>query len=87
MSHGVEVVFPRARNPAMRRVWVPLMFLSALLTLGPRATPADESAKAKASAGETTLRFEVTLAKGLLEAPTDGRLLVVLGRGGVFRPS
>jgi hypothetical protein len=58
------------------------MFLSALLTLGPRATPADESAKAKASASETTLRFEVTLAKGLLEAPTDGRLLVVLGRGG-----
>jgi S-formylglutathione hydrolase FrmB len=36
-----------------------------------------------ASAAEpaTTLRFEVTLAKGLLDAPADGRLLVVLDRG------
>src|SRR5690349_13747358 len=36
-----------------------------------------------ASAAEpaTTLRFEVTLARGLLDAPADGRLLVVLDRG------
>src|SRR5437016_1031895 len=36
-----------------------------------------------ASAAEpaTTLRFEVTLAKDLADAPLDGRLLVVLDRG------
>ena len=28
----------------------------------------------------TSLRFEVTVAPGLLTKPTDGRLLVVLGR-------
>src|SRR4051794_32711155 len=32
------------------------------------------------------LRFEVTVAKGLLAAPRDGRLLVVLGRRGASEP-
>jgi hypothetical protein len=36
---------------------------------------------AAAPARETTLRFEVTVAAGLLPTPQDGRLLVVLGRG------
>src|SRR5437870_3561977 len=34
----------------------------------------------------TGLRFEVTVAPGLLPKPTDGRLLVVLGRGGFREP-
>jgi hypothetical protein len=34
----------------------------------------------------TGLRFEVTVAPGLLPKPTDGRLLVVLGRGGPREP-
>jgi hypothetical protein len=33
-----------------------------------------------AAPGETSLRFEVTMAPGLLEGPQDGRVLVVLGR-------
>jgi S-formylglutathione hydrolase FrmB len=37
-------------------------------------------------AAETTLRFEVTVAPGLLTAPQDGRLLVVLGRGDQTEP-
>src|SRR5262245_45992355 len=32
------------------------------------------------------LRFEVTVAPGLLPRPTDGRLLVVLSRGGRGEP-
>jgi hypothetical protein len=35
-----------------------------------------------AAAPATGLRFEVTVAPGLLEKPTDGRLLVVLGKPG-----
>ena len=30
---------------------------------------------------QTDLRFEITVAKGFLPAPRDGRMLVVLGRG------
>jgi hypothetical protein len=40
--------------------------------------PADVSA--------TGLRFEVTVGRGLLAAPQDGRVLVVLGRRGVVEP-
>lgn len=29
----------------------------------------------------TALRFEITVARGLLDAPRDGRVLVFLGRG------
>jgi hypothetical protein len=36
--------------------------------------------------GGTGLRFEVTVAPGLLTKPTDGRLLVVLSRGGRGEP-
>jgi hypothetical protein len=34
----------------------------------------------------TSLRFEVTVAKNLLETPQDGRLLIVLGRGAKQEP-
>jgi hypothetical protein len=36
--------------------------------------------RGEARPGSTTLRFEVSVAKGLLPDPTDGRLLVVLAR-------
>jgi hypothetical protein len=39
-----------------------------------------------AGASATTLCFEVTLAKGLLASPQDGRVLVVLGRNGRVEP-
>src|SRR5262249_42399691 len=55
----------------MPRLRPPPIALAGWLLLG--RAPAAEPA--------TTLRFEVTLAKGLLDAPADGRLLVVLDRG------
>src|SRR5262245_57246942 len=36
--------------------------------------------------GGTTLRFEVTVAKGLLAGPRDGRLLLVLAKSGRPEP-
>jgi S-formylglutathione hydrolase FrmB len=45
-----------------------------LAALAACPVPGDEAARA------TSLRFEVTLAPGLVSAPQDGRLLVVLGR-------
>jgi hypothetical protein len=39
-----------------------------------------------ADAYPTSLRFEVTVAKGLLASPQDGRVLVVLGRNARFEP-
>jgi hypothetical protein len=53
----------------MRRV----LTLAALLVGGAWVLAADRPAR-------TALRFEVTLARGLLPGPTDGRVLVVLGR-------
>src|SRR4051794_40174315 len=38
------------------------------------------------AADRTALRFEVSVAKGLLEAPTEGRVLIVLARSGRPEP-
>jgi Putative esterase len=42
--------------------------------------------KPSAAPGQTGLNFEVTLAKGLLKGPQDGRLLVVLGQAKDLEP-
>jgi hypothetical protein len=54
----------------------PLLILLAGVLFADRVTAAEP----------TTLRFEVTLAKGILEAPVDGRLLVVLRRNANDEP-
>jgi hypothetical protein len=43
-------------------------------------------AREEPPARRTALRFEVTAARGLLNGPTDGRILVVLGRDGEKEP-
>ena len=53
----------------------PLLLLAALAGLSAYSGGADKGAQ------RTSLRFEVTVAKGLLAAPTDGRMLLVLGKG------
>jgi hypothetical protein len=54
-----------------RSVAVLLLFSATAAGLGCAARPAEPA---------TSLRFEVTVARGLVEAPQDGRLLVVLDR-------
>jgi hypothetical protein len=53
-----------------------LVGLTGLLMLSASRAPAEDPVQQKASG--TTLRFEVTVAKGLLETPVNGRLLVVM---------
>src|SRR5438045_3016691 len=60
-----------------RRSWFVLAVLCGVLAVTSRATPAAPEGKT------TTLRFEVTIAPGLVTTPAaSGRLLVVLGEGG-----
>ncbi len=56
----------------------------ALVMLSPLALAALATARGATPAAATTLRFEVTLAPGVVDRPVTGRLLVVLspGRGG-----
>lgn len=61
----------------MRRSAVVVLLLVVALTIG--------LARSRGAAG-TTLRFEVTVAAGLLPTPREGRVLVVLGRDGVPEP-
>src|SRR5207249_2134303 len=53
-----------------------LVGLTGLLMLSAGRARAEDPVQQKAPG--TTLRFEVTVAKGLLEAPVNGRLLVVM---------
>src|SRR5437870_1379192 len=61
------------RSPSRTAAFGLLAAGVAALALGTAAATAPDS---------TTLRFEATVAPGLLPKPTDGRLLVVIGRGG-----
>src|SRR5438128_949485 len=53
-----------------------LMCASVVLALHGRTVTAQEATPAK----NTALRFEVTVAKGLLAEPTEGRVVVALSR-------
>src|SRR5579872_534980 len=58
----------------MSRLW-PLALFLALVTVGWACLAVGDPPRPA-----TALRFEVTVARGLIDAPRDGRLLIVLGR-------
>jgi hypothetical protein len=63
----------------MRRLLAVIMIVLLVLALGVARFGAAEPAS-------TTLRFEITVAKDLLDLPQDGRLLVMLGRSARTEP-
>jgi hypothetical protein len=64
----------------MRRLLAALLLVLLLTGCQTRPVPSVVPPAAAAPTTSTALRFEVTMAPGLLPGPQDGRLLVVLGR-------
>src|SRR5579884_3572883 len=72
MTGTVRLWTPLREDAVMRRVGPLLVGVVGLLASAGGCAAAEPA---------TALRFEVTLARGLSDAPLDGRLLVVLDRG------